>query len=72
LLVFSTHAFFLSGCAVETREFRGTPSASNLQIEFFRNLLERLFQILRAMRMLVWPAVFFLFINVQPLCHTQR
>jgi hypothetical protein len=25
---------------VETREFRGTPSASNLQIEFFRNLLE--------------------------------
>jgi hypothetical protein len=37
LLVFSTHAFFLSGCAVETREFRGTTS---LQIEFFRNLLE--------------------------------
>ena len=29
LLVFSTHAFFLSGCAVETREFRGTASASN-------------------------------------------
>src|ERR1022692_1266274 len=29
LLVFSTHASFLSGCAVETREFRGTPSASN-------------------------------------------
>src|ERR1039457_2938821 len=28
LLVFSTHAFFLSGCAVETREFRGTPSPS--------------------------------------------
>jgi hemerythrin len=26
---------------VETREFRGTPSASNLQIEFFRNLLEQ-------------------------------
>jgi hypothetical protein len=29
LLVFSAHAFFLSGCAVETREFRGTTSASN-------------------------------------------
>jgi hypothetical protein len=29
LLVFSAHAFFLSGCAVETREFRGTASASN-------------------------------------------
>jgi len=29
LLIFSTHAFFLSGCAVETREFRDTPSASN-------------------------------------------
>src|ERR1017187_8153745 len=28
LLVFSTHTFFLSGCAVETREFRGTPSPS--------------------------------------------
>jgi hypothetical protein len=28
LLVFSAHAFFLSGCA-ETREFRGTASASN-------------------------------------------
>ncbi|MGB0048305.1 MAG: hypothetical protein WBP70_12710, partial [Terriglobales bacterium] len=27
--VFSAHAFFLSGCAVETREFRGTASASN-------------------------------------------
>ena len=24
LLVFSAHAFFLSSCAVETREFRGT------------------------------------------------
>ena len=24
LLVVSSHAFFLSGCAVETREFRGT------------------------------------------------
>src|ERR1019366_9369404 len=29
LLVLSTHTFFLSGCAVETREFRGTASASN-------------------------------------------
>jgi hypothetical protein len=29
LLVFSTHTFFLSGCAVETREFRGTASALN-------------------------------------------
>ncbi|MGO9403028.1 MAG: hypothetical protein ACLPVW_06095, partial [Terriglobales bacterium] len=29
LLVFSTHAFFLSGCAVETRVFRGAASASN-------------------------------------------
>src|ERR1022692_4269864 len=29
LLVFSTHTFFLSGCAVETRAFRGTASASN-------------------------------------------
>jgi tetratricopeptide (TPR) repeat protein len=29
LLVFSAHAFFLSGCAVETREFRGTASASH-------------------------------------------
>src|ERR1035438_6029825 len=29
LLVFSTHSFFLSGCAVETREFCGTASASN-------------------------------------------
>src|ERR1035438_2824925 len=29
LLVFSTHTFFLSGCAVETREFRGTASVSN-------------------------------------------
>src|SRR5271166_2858146 len=28
LLVFSAHAFFLSGCAVETREFSGTASAS--------------------------------------------
>ena len=27
LLVFSTHAFFLSGCAVETREFCGTGPA---------------------------------------------
>jgi hypothetical protein len=26
LLVVSSHAFFLSGCAVETREFRGTAS----------------------------------------------
>ena len=24
LLVFSTHTFFLSGCAVETREFSGS------------------------------------------------
>src|SRR5258707_12424593 len=29
LLVFSTHTFFLSGCAVETREFCGTVHASN-------------------------------------------
>src|ERR1022692_650044 len=29
LLVFSTHTSFLSGCAVETRAFRGTESASN-------------------------------------------
>jgi hypothetical protein len=29
LLVFSAHAFFLSGCAVETRVFRGTASALN-------------------------------------------
>jgi glucose-6-phosphate 1-dehydrogenase len=29
LLVFSTHTFFLSGCAVETRQFCGTASASN-------------------------------------------
>src|ERR1035441_4948880 len=29
LLVFSAHAFFLSGCAVETRAFRGSTSASN-------------------------------------------
>ena len=28
LLVFSAHAFFLSGCAVETREFRGTGSVA--------------------------------------------
>ena len=27
LLVFSTHAFFLSGCVVETREFSGTGPA---------------------------------------------
>src|SRR5579864_3642177 len=27
LLVFSTHAFFLSGCVVETREFFGTGPA---------------------------------------------
>ena len=44
LLVFSAHAFFLSGCAVETREFRGTASAG---IEFFRNLLESRDQIVR-------------------------
>jgi len=36
LLVFSAHAFFLSGCVVETREFCGT---STLRIEFFRSLL---------------------------------
>src|ERR1022692_1574230 len=29
LLVFSKHTSFLSGCAVETRAFRGTESASN-------------------------------------------
>src|SRR6266851_9641381 len=29
LLVLSTHTFFLSGCAVETRELPGTASPSN-------------------------------------------
>jgi hypothetical protein len=30
LLVFSAHAFFLSGCVVETREFSGTGQLSTL------------------------------------------
>jgi len=29
LLIFSAHAFFLSGCVVETREFSGTAQAAS-------------------------------------------